>query len=163
MAAGSKGTRVLVAVVFIASVAVIAASIIVIKQSNRITKVERRISSGSVEQVAILADREARNAHLSLATDDKSARVDGVVMPNGSGFLLGGNLKEASSGSIYQLWATTPAGSVSLGLLGDDATRAAAFRVPDGASRLFITIEASSGAVTPAAVTIASGAIPTLP
>jgi hypothetical protein len=161
MTAGSKTTRVLVAVVFAAAVAVIAASVVVIKQSNRIAKIEDRIGSGSVEQVAFEADREARNLHFSLASDDRKHRVDGVMTPDGEGFLVGGTLQEASSGQVYQLWADNASTIVSLGFLGDDATEATAFRLPSSGpvSRLFITAESGIGAVTPG-TPVVSGAIP---
>jgi hypothetical protein len=159
MASASKTMRVLVVVVLVAAVAVVAASIVVIKQSNRIAKIERRVGSGSVEQVAFEADREARNLHFSLASENRTMRVDGVLAPNREGFLLGGNLQEAPSGMVYQLWADTSTGPISLGVLGDDATKASAFRLPVNATRLFITPEAADGAKQPA-MWIVEGAVP---
>jgi hypothetical protein len=161
MTAGSKTTQVLVAVVFAAAVAVIAASVVVIKQSNRIAKIEKRVGSGSVEQVAFEADREARNLHFSMASDDRQSRVDGVITPNGEGFLVGGTLEEVPSGQVYQLWVENASTMVSLGIIGDDATEATAFRVPAAASsgRIFITAEAGVGATAPGSAVV-SGAVP---
>lgn len=146
-----KTLRVLIVVVFVAAVAVIAASVVVIKQSNRIASIERKVGSGSLDQVAVQADRDSHNRHFSLPASfvDTSARLDGVLLDDGSGFLLGGTLKNAASGTTYQLWAQTPTGPVSMGILGEDANRVFAFTLPVDTDRLFVTSEVPTGAVAP--------------
>ena len=148
------------AIVFVATVAAIASSVVVIKQSNRIAKIERKIGSGSVDQVAAQADRDAHNLHFSLPSPDSKSRIDGVLTKRGTGFLLGGDVKDAPSDVRYQLWADTSAGPVSLGLLDADVDDAFAFHLPDQASGLFVTAEAPTGAVSPSPSVVVKGALP---
>lgn len=160
MALKEKTASLLAIVVAVAAVASIAASVAVVKQSNRLHSIENRIGSGSVEQVAAEADNDADNRHFALTSEDKTVRINGVVTRKGAAFLNGGDAKKASEGRSYQLWAETPAGQVSLGVLGDDATDVFAFRLPEGAQRLQITNEPSSGAATPSAEVLVVGTVP---
>lgn len=154
-----KTVRLLAVVVVIAAVAATAASIMVIKQSNRIDSIERRVSAGSVDQIAFQADRDSHNRHFALVSEDKSKHLEGVVTPKAMGFLLSGDIKNLDDGHIYQLWAETPTGPVSVGVLGNDATRPFGFRLPEGTSRLYVTSEVASGAVVPSSSGLVSGAL----
>jgi HAMP domain-containing protein len=157
---GVKTLRVLMAIVFVAAVAAVAASVVVIKQSNRIASIERKVSSGSLDQVATQADRDSHNKHFAL-TMSPSDRLDGVLLKDRSGFILGGTLSKAPNGTVYQLWAQTGTGPISLGVLGDDANKSFAFYAPAVTERLFVTFEDPMGAVAPnPTAAVVAGALP---
>jgi hypothetical protein len=139
----------MMAIVFVAAVAAVVSSVVVIKQSNRIATIERKLSSGSIDQVAAFADRDSHNQHFSLPSMDNKTRIDGVLLANGVGFLTGGNVKDAPAGTDFQLWAQTTTGPVSLGWFADDVDDSFAFHLPEGADRLFVTTEVLTGATSP--------------
>jgi hypothetical protein len=156
-----KSMRVMMAIVFVAAVAAVVASVVVIKEGNHLARIERKVGSGSIDQVAVQADRDSHNRHFSLPSADSKSRLDGVLLTDGSGFLLGGDMKNAPSGMQFQLWAQTSTGPISLGMLGEDAEDTFAFRLPSGADRLFVTTEVPSGAAVPnSASVVVTGALP---
>ena len=160
MTLGVRSLRILAALVAVASVAVVAASVVVVKQSNRIDSVQRRIGAGTIEQVAWEADRDPDNRHFALTSADRKERIEGVLTQKNVGFLLSTTAADAGSDKVYQLWAETPAGVVSLGIIGEDFSKPMALRVPEGAQNLFVTEEAATGAPVPSTARLVSGPVP---
>lgn len=160
MTLGLKMARVMMMVVIAASVAAIVASITVVKQANQLDKIERRIGAGSIDQVGQEADSNARNRHFALTSEDKATRIDGVLTVDGRGFLTGGDVEDAGSDRVYQLWVDTSAGPISLGVLGDDAKETFAFNLPAGALRLYVTNEPAVASTVPASSVVVQGEVP---
>ncbi len=79
-----------------------------------------------------------------------------VVTEEGTGYLLGGNLPDAGTGSTYQLWGLDERQAVSLGVLGS-TPGIVAFQVEDPMTSLAITSEAQGGADHPTSAPLVSG------
>lgn len=129
----------LVAAVAAAVVLVLGLAVQVVRQDDRI-------------------DRLAQARMVELQSDDGTLRMAAVVLGNGEGYVVGGNLPRAASDRAYQLWAIVEKRPVSLGVLGRDAV-ARSFRVPTGTDVLAVTEEAPSGADAPTGAPLVTGRV----
>ena len=103
-------------------------------------------------------DPQARRVDLRAAQGNQS--VQGVVLPNGNGYLVKVDLRPLSSGQTYQLWAITGSRQVSLGVLGADPQQAAfSLGSQNAASTLAVTVEPFGGVTSTTNPTVVSGTV----
>jgi len=101
--------------------------------------------------------RDARRIHLESSAGD--ARAEAVMLPNGTGYLVSGDLPKLSSDRTYQLWAIDGSNMVSLGVLGPDLGPAA-FKFVGRPKALAITDEVAGGVAQPSSNPLVSGHVP---
>jgi anti-sigma-K factor RskA len=127
---------------------------------NRVNSLAQATPDHGLSQVATAAvlDPQARRVDLRSAQGNQS--VQGVVLPNGNGYLVKVDLRPLSSRQTYQLWAVTGTRQVSLGVLGANP-QAAAFSVgsPSGVSTLVVTVEPSGGVGSTTNPAVVSGSL----
>lgn len=127
---------------------------------NRVNSLAQATPDHGLSQVATAAvlDPQARRVDLRSAQGNQS--VQGVVLPNGNGYLVKVDLRPLSSRQTYQLWAVTGTRQVSLGVLGANP-QAAAFSVgsPSGVSTLAVTVEPSGGVGSTTNPAVVSGSL----
>ncbi|HWC39875.1 MAG TPA: anti-sigma factor [Acidimicrobiales bacterium] len=113
---------------------------------NRVNNLAQSTPEHGLSQVATAAvlDPQARRVDLRSAQGNQS--VQGVVLPNGHGYLVDVNLRPLSSRLTYQLWAISGTRQISLGVLGANPQEAAfSLSSPTTATTLAVTIEVSGG------------------
>jgi anti-sigma factor RsiW len=117
-------------------IAVLAAQ--VVRQDDRIADLETAMARGSVADATVA----------TLASADGSLSADALVMPDGTGYLLAGDLPGLAADRTYQLWGVTAEDTtVSLGLLGSDPRQVVPFVLGDvdGMTALAVTEEVAGG------------------
>lgn len=92
---------------------------------------------------------------MRLRAPDGRRLVDAVVLPSGRGYVLSAKLASLRGDRTYQLWALTPSGPVSAGLLGRSPA-VQAFRVPDATTGMAITSEPGGGSAAPTGTPVAT-------
>lgn len=109
---------------------------------------------------AALADPQAQRAALVLTGDHHRTAADLVVLPDGSAFLVEGDLPPLPEGRTYQLWAVSNGKAVSLGLLGRDPS-VVAFGLGAAApvTTFAVTAEPAGGVVAPTSAPLAQGSL----
>lgn len=153
-----KRNLVVIIVMFAALAAIVAAGLVV-AQTVKVDKLQRQLTTGSVERSALAADVDPANRHVRLVSDDGARYVDAVTLDSGSAFLLRGNVTRASEGKAYQLWTRGSGGTIAVAIVGEQVT-ATAFRLPASAESLFITEEPSIGSVAPTTTPVVEGRLP---
>jgi anti-sigma-K factor RskA len=127
---------------------------------NRVNTLAQATPGHGLSQVATAAvlDPQARRVDLRGAQGSQS--VEGVVLPNGNGYLVKVDLHPLSSGQTYQLWAMRGTRQISLGVLGGNPQQAAfSLGSPSGASTLAVTVEPSGGVTSPTSPAVVSGTV----
>jgi anti-sigma-K factor RskA len=127
---------------------------------NRVNSLAQATPDHGLSQVATAAvlDPQARRVDLRAAQGNQS--VQGVVLPNGNGYLVKVDLRPLSSGQTYQLWAITGSRQVSLGVLGADPQQAAfSLGSQNAASTLAVTVEPFGGVTSTTNPTVVSGTV----
>ncbi len=125
---------------------------------SRVNSLAQATPDHGLSQVAMAAvlDPQARRVDLRAAQGDQS--VQGVVLPNGNGYLVNVDLRPLSSGQTYQLWAVTGTRQVSLGVLGANPQLAAfSLGSPNAASMLVVTVEPFGGVTSTTNPAVVSG------
>ena len=95
---------------------------------------------------AALVDPQARR--IALRSADQRLTAEAVMLPDGTGYLIKGNLPPAGSDRTYQLWALAGTSKISAGVLGPrlEGRSPAAFKVAGSAVwGLAITQERAGG------------------
>ncbi len=104
-----RGSRLLVAALGAAAAVVISVLVVeVVRQEDRIGELEAAMDGSSVAGASVV----------KLVSPDGSTTADAVLLPNGTGYLLAGDLPPLTDRQTYQLWGVTDTGVISLGLLG---------------------------------------------
>jgi hypothetical protein len=141
-----------------AAAAVIAVlGIQVLHQDDRIDTLESALQAEGTAQAAevALADPDAAIAQLTATGGGAHARA--VVLPDGTGYLLAGDLPSLGGDRTYQLWGTTEGGLVSLGLLGAEPGTVVPFQAGRDVTALAITDEAAPGVAQSANAPVVAG------
>jgi hypothetical protein len=115
--------------------------------NGRLSRLERLaddMERAVVSNAAFAALQDAGNEQVRLASGDGQATAQVVRRPDGTGYLLPGNLPELPSGRVYQLWAVRPDAKISLGVIGQKA-EVAAFRMAGPVVAFAVTEEAAGG------------------
>lgn len=138
--------RVVAALATAAAVLIVALAVGVVRQGDRLDELESALADDSLMRAASLAqaDPDAKVARLSSL--DGEVAVSAVVLPNGTGYLLGGKVPELASNRTYQLWGLRGDHAVSLGVLGADF-EVAPFTVGSPVDQLALTEEVAGGVV----------------
>lgn len=127
-----------------AAVAIALLGVQVVRQDGEIDD----LRSAMVDDALLTAANEALaapdGARSTLRSPDGRVSATAVVLPDGSGFLLGDGLPELSDDRTYQLWGQVGDQLVSLGVLGA-APDVVAFRAAGEVSALAITEEVAGG------------------
>lgn len=119
----------------------------VVRQDHRIATLEQALAGEELVRAANLALVDPNGLTAELTSSDGSLRATGVVLPDGSGYLIAPGMPQLASDRTYQLWGQTEGGLVSLGLLGDRPDEVMAFEAGTGVSALAVTDEKAPGVV----------------
>jgi len=150
----------------LAAVAAVAAVVIgllafqVHRLDNRVNSLAQATPDHGLSQLAAAAVLDPQAHRVDLRAPQGNQAVQGVVLPNGHGYLVKADLPPLSSGQTYQLWAIRGNRPVSLGVLGADP-QVAAFSLgsPNGAPTLAVTVEPSGGVTSPTSPAVVSGSV----
>jgi anti-sigma factor RsiW len=113
---------------------------------NRVNNLAQSTPDHGLSQVATAAVLDPQAQRVDLRSAQGGQSVQGVVLPNGRGYLVNVNLRPLASHLTYQLWAIRGTRQVSLGVLGANPQQAAfSLSSPTTATTLAVTIEASGG------------------
>ena len=93
----------------------------VVRQDQRIDELETAMGGTEITDASVA----------TLASSDGTISAEAVVLANGTGYLLAGDLPALGEDQTYQLWGLTEHGTVSLGLLGAEPGQVAPFQVGD--------------------------------
>lgn len=119
---------------------------------------EQEIAERSREAAAAFADPTAR--HVNLRSGDGKLALQAAVLPDGSGYLLGDALPTLDGDMTYQVWAMTPAGPTSAGVVGRrPRIEPIRLSVPT-ASALAVTREPRGGEEAPTSPPLVQGTLP---
>jgi hypothetical protein len=153
------------AVALLAAAAIVLAVVLgvqVVRQQDRIDDLAAEMHHGQLEQQAMAA-RGSADAHV-IALDAMHGDGGGevVMMPDGTGYLMGKELPTLDADSTYQLWARVgddnAARMVSLGVLGREPG-ISAFRLAASPSMFEVTAEPASGSDAPGTNVVLRGAV----
>lgn len=130
-----------------ASVAVMGVlAVNVINTGNRVDKIGSQLSGDALVRAANAAASRDDARHFTLTSTDGKLSTDGVLLPDGTGFLTRTNLPALSVDRTYQLWAVVGTSKISVGVLGS-SPGPVAFHTSGGVSALAITDEVVGGVV----------------
>lgn len=117
--------------------------------NGRVAQMQAALGSRGLDSaVAAALVSPHRDAVLTSATARaKSAEV--VLTPSGEAYWVRSSLPRLSASQTYQLWALVDGKPVSIGLIGADPSRYAAFRVGHGTTALMVTAEPAGGTAVP--------------
>lgn len=118
----------------------------IVDTGNRVDDLAKGLAP---EDVARLADAAARNPDartVAMRSADGRLVEEAVLLPDGTGFLRGGNLPALTADRTYQLWAVVGTNKISVGVLGP-RIGPTAFRAHANVSALAITDEVAGGVI----------------
>ena len=121
-----------------------------------------RVASGAyAEEVrqavnAALGDPTAQR--VDLTSTDGSRRLETVVLPDGTGYVVRSNLPRLPGDRAYQLWALVGTSRISIGVLGPNV-HVAPFKMGDKVLALAVTEEVAGGVETPGGDALAVGRV----
>jgi hypothetical protein len=152
------------AAVALTAVAAVTLALVSLGLSNADGKVDRLQAivagrgAGAAAQAA-LANPQSRLVQLRGTGGAELATV--VLSPGGTGYVLASHLQALPESQTYQLWATINSRPISLGLLGAEPARDAAFSMASSTvpSALLVTVEPAAGVARPSGSPIAFGAV----
>ena len=105
----------------------------VVRQDHRIATLQSALEGQGPLRAANLALADPHAQKVQLTSADGSVTASAVVLPDGTGYLMSGDMPSLGKGRTYQLWGQTGGGLISLGLLGSRAQRCG--RLPGHAGR----------------------------
>ncbi|MGH9277754.1 MAG: anti-sigma factor domain-containing protein [Acidimicrobiales bacterium] len=135
------------AVAAVAAVAVVGVlGMRIIDTGNRVNDIADGLASEDVARLADAAARRTDAKTIALRSSDGKLVEEAVLLPDGTGFLKGGNLPALPDNRTYQLWAVVGSNKISVGVLGS-SVGPTAFRADADVSALAITDEVAGGVV----------------
>ncbi len=155
-----RSSRVVSLLAAAAIVLAVVLGIQVVRQQSRLDELDHEMHQDPMEQQAMSA-RGSADAHV-IALDSMAggAGADVVMLPDGTGYLFGGDLPALTAGDTYQLWAKVADGGnprmVSLGVLGKDPG-ISPFRLAASPMMFEVTREPASGSETPGDAVVLRG------
>jgi hypothetical protein len=138
---GLIGTAAVAAAVLIAVL-----GIQVVRLNNRTNQLLPAKTVSAIQAAAFAAAAQGDGRHTTLRSADGKLKVETVVLPNGTGFVLTDNLPTLPKAQTYQLWGLVGSDRISLGVLGNQP-QVAMFRVEGRTLGLAVTTEAAGGVV----------------
>lgn len=159
--AGGRRAVSSLAVSLLAAAAVLVIALLavqVVAQDRRIERLANRSSTSGIDEAiaAASADPDARTVELASGDGALQARV---VLLDGRGYVVGGNLPALPAGQTYQLWAKSGDALLSVGVLGAKFDRTG-FAVGVDPELLAITAERSPGVLSSKNVPVVVGDVP---
>jgi anti-sigma-K factor RskA len=150
----------------VAAAAAVALAIVSLGLSNANSKVDQLQAIAAAHGAAAAAQAALANPQSQLVQlrGSGGAKLATIVLsPSGTGFVLASHLSTLPSSQTYQLWARINSRAISLGLLGRQPARDAAFSIARSASAstLMMTVEPAGGVTRPTGSAIAVGTIST--
>jgi hypothetical protein len=149
--------------IFVAAMSAAAALVIVVlgvkvvDQGNQLDRVQDALGDDAMLRAANIALADPSATRTVLVSPDGALRAPAVLLPDGTGYLMAGDLPALDAARTYQLWGQTGAGMISLGLLGDQPDGVVGFRVTGDVAALAITDEVAEGVPQPSAAPILLG------
>ena len=124
---------------WVAAAAAVAAALIavlsiqVVRQNDRIDRLDSAMTGDAVRRAAEVAATAPGSRTVSLTSDSGAELASIVLRPNGTGYFVSKGLGAAGDGEVYQLWALVGdrerPEAISAGVLGrDPASRASGSR-----------------------------------
>lgn len=152
-------------VAILAAAAVVLAVVLgvqVVRQQARIDDLADEMHRDPMTQQAMAA-RGSSSAHvIPLDAMDGGGGAEVVMLPDGTGYLMGKELPELAAGRTYQLWAKVGDGDtarmVSLGVLGSNPG-ISAFRLAAEPSMFEVTTEPAAGSTQPGTGVVMRGEV----
>ena len=134
----------------------------VVRQQERIDDLAAEMHSDPMEQQAMAA-RGSSDAHvISLDAMEGDGGAEVVMLPDGTGYLIGKQLPALAGDRTYQLWAKVGDGDtarmVSLGLLGHEPG-ISPFRLAATPTMFEVTTEPATGSAEPGAGIVLRGEV----
>jgi hypothetical protein len=156
---GVRGRRgVVLAAIAAAIAAIVVLSAQIVGLDSRIDRLNSALGhsglSGVVAQVALAP-------HTTIDLDSTSGRrlATVIVSQQGAAYWVTSSLRTLPSSKTYQIWGLAHGRVVSLGLVGANPRRYAAFRLEQGTRKMMVTIEPEGGTSVPTLPIIASGGV----
>jgi anti-sigma-K factor RskA len=119
----------------------------VVEQDRLLDRVTGATQDQKLARAADAALRDPEARRVTLRSADGVVRVEGVLLPDGTGYLVRHNLRPLPPGRTYQLWALEDAAPISAGVLGPNPD-VVAFSVDPRVGGLAITVENAGGVVS---------------
>lgn len=141
-------TRVAMALAAAAAVVALVLAVGLTRQGDRIDDLEAALADDALLRAASLAQADPNAISAKLTSLDGALSASAVVLPDGTGYLVGNDVPELGPDRTYQLWGIDDGKPVSLGVLGTDF-KVAGFSVGRGFDQLALTEEAAGGAAQP--------------
>jgi hypothetical protein len=157
-----RGRRVGALLAAAAIVLVVVLGVQVVRQQGRIDDLADEMHSDPMEQQAMAA-RGSADAHvIALDAMEGDGGAEVVMLPDGTGYLMGHELPALDADRSYQLWAKVGEGNaaqiVSLGVLGR-APGITPFRLAATPTMFEVTTEPATGSARPGAGVVLRGAV----
>lgn len=153
-----RSSRVVVAALGAAAAVVIGVlGVRVVQQGDQLDRVEAALGDDAMLLAANAALVDPDAARSRLISPDGSLEVAAVVLPDGTGYLMAGDLPGLDPTRSYQLWGQMGDGMISIGLLGADPDGVVPFMVSGDVAALAITDEAAEGAAQPSTAPLVLG------
>ncbi len=160
----ARGRRVVALLAAAAIVLAVVLGVQVVRQQDRIDDLAAEMHRDPMEQQAMAA-RASADAHV-IALDPMTGDGDGggevVMLPDGTGYLMGRELPTLDGDRTYQLWAKVDDGEtarmVSLGVLGR-TPGISAFRLAATPSMFEVTTEPAAGSEVPGESVVLQGSV----
>jgi anti-sigma-K factor RskA len=157
-----RGRRVVALLAAAAVVLAVVLGVQVVRQQGRIDDLASEMHRDPMEQQAMAA-RGSADAHvipLDAMEGDGGAEV--VMLPDGTGYLMGHELPALADGRTYQLWAKVGEGDaarlVSLGVLGREPG-ISPFRLAATPTMFEVTTEPATGSAEPGTGVVLRGEV----
>ncbi len=145
-----------------AFVAIAVLGVQVVRQQQRIDDLAAEMHHDPVRAAALAATTAPGSHMVELASSDGAHGAEIVMLADGSGYFMGGELPRLHADRTYQLWAKVGPESapqmVSVGLLGPDPG-VVPLRLPGTVTGFEVTREAAPGGVAPATSVMMSGSV----
>jgi hypothetical protein len=157
-----RGRRLVALLAAAAVVLAVVLGVQVVRQQDRIDDLAAEMHRDPMEQQAMAA-RASDDAHV-IALDSMADHGGGevVMMPDGTGYLMGQDLPQLDANRTYQLWAKVDDGAtarmVSLGVLGR-TPGISAFRLAATPTMFEVTAEPVSGSEVPGDTVVMRGEV----
>lgn len=155
-----RGRRVVSLLAAAAVVIAVVLGVQVVRQQSRLDDLAAEMHRDPMEQQAMTARASAAAHVIALDSMDGGGGAEVVMLPDGTGYLLGRELPTLAAGATYQLWAEVGAGDgarmVSLGVLGR-TPGISPFRLAASPTMFEVTREPGTGSDTPSGVVVLRG------
>ena len=159
----SVGWRWVGAAAAVAATLIAVLSVQVLRQNDRIDRLDAAMSRDSVRQGAETASAARGSRTVALTSDSGSEVASIVLRPSGTGYFVSQGLEAAPAGEVYQLWALVgdpnQPEAISAGVLGRDP-RVAGFRFSGPVNGFAVTKEKAPGVVSSSQKPEATGLVP---